>query len=219
MSLERLDNSKGYCRENCTLICAEFNSSDYSRRAGVDPASVQGTAQWSLEKVDFVANAFTSCEVDLHELAADVEVASTEHVERSPRLPNSRSRSFKYSYYNTLRGKSIAMACGAATRSRKRGHACHITYRDILQMLVAQDGRCFYSGVPLEYKKSHRDWVMSLERLDNRFGYVENNCVLIATEFNTSDHRSTATGEVYGSSQWSLAKVMHVWGRAGCYQR
>ena len=220
MSLERLDNSKGYSRENCALICAEFNSSDYSRRAGVDPASVQGTAQWSLEKVGFVGHAFSSCEVDLHKLVADVELASAAHVPHSPRLPNSCSRSSNYNvnYYKTLRGKSVTMASGAAVRSRKRGHACHITYRDILDMLVAQEGRCFYSGVPLEYNKPHRDWVMSLERLDNRFGYVENNCVLIAAEFNTADRRSLATGEVYGSSQWSLAKVMHVWGGAGCYQ-
>ena len=50
MSLERLNNSAGYDRQNCVLIAAEFNSSDYSRAKGVNFEDVHGTAQWSVNK-------------------------------------------------------------------------------------------------------------------------------------------------------------------------
>ena len=145
MSLERLDNSKGYSRENCVLICAEFNSSDYSRSPGVDRASVRGTAQWSPEKIRFVGEAF-ACEVDQQKLARDVEEALSKRLVSIPRNPAPFSST--YAYYHTLRGKAKVMANSAATRSRKWGRTCDIDCHHIFDMLLAQGGRCFYSGVP-----------------------------------------------------------------------
>merc|ERR1712216_552016 len=56
----------------------------------------------------------------------------------------------------------------------------------------------------------HSHWRISLERLDNRSGYSRSNCVLIAAEFNTSDHSGLATRsgrQIYGTAQWSRKKV------------
>eukprot|EP00397_Hematodinium_sp_SG-2012_P043872 GEMP01048861.1.p1 GENE.GEMP01048861.1~~GEMP01048861.1.p1 ORF type:complete len:457 (+),score=-9.48 GEMP01048861.1:46-1416(+) len=47
-SIERLDNSRGYTLGNVALICVEFQTTDHSRRA---KGFVQGTPQWSKEKV------------------------------------------------------------------------------------------------------------------------------------------------------------------------
>eukprot|EP00397_Hematodinium_sp_SG-2012_P016208 GEMP01016529.1.p1 GENE.GEMP01016529.1~~GEMP01016529.1.p1 ORF type:complete len:455 (+),score=11.18 GEMP01016529.1:111-1475(+) len=47
-SIERLDNSRGYTLGNVALICLEFQTADHSRRA---KGFVQGTPQWSKEKV------------------------------------------------------------------------------------------------------------------------------------------------------------------------
>ena len=47
MSLERLDNFKGYNKDNCALICWEFNSSDYTALAGFNTT---GSSQWSRDK-------------------------------------------------------------------------------------------------------------------------------------------------------------------------
>ena len=46
-SLERLDNMEGYTKENCVLICYEFNSAD---RTALAKFKVYGSAQWSREK-------------------------------------------------------------------------------------------------------------------------------------------------------------------------
>ena len=51
MSLERLNNSKGYSSENCVLVAGEFNTGDFSQNRGVDAQRVTGSAQWSREKV------------------------------------------------------------------------------------------------------------------------------------------------------------------------
>jgi len=54
---------------------------------------------------------------------------------------------------------------------------------------------------------------MSVERLENDMGYVPENCVLVAAEFITPDNsRNTAVYPVYGTAQWSQAKVAQVWG-------
>ncbi|CAE8628946.1 unnamed protein product, partial [Polarella glacialis] len=52
MSLERVDNSIGYTKDNCVLIAVEFNSSDRSRN--VATTDVFGTAQWSRSKAAHV---------------------------------------------------------------------------------------------------------------------------------------------------------------------
>ncbi|CAE8610655.1 unnamed protein product [Polarella glacialis] len=74
MSLERKVNTKGYCSENCILIAAEFNTSDYSRHPGVDASMVSGTAQWSEGKVRHVLAA-RSFNLDLQALLSDIEEA------------------------------------------------------------------------------------------------------------------------------------------------
>lgn len=46
-SLERLNNSQGYTRENTRLICIEFNTADTTVHA---ESEVTGSAQWSKQK-------------------------------------------------------------------------------------------------------------------------------------------------------------------------
>lgn len=213
MSMERKSNADGYVKDNCVLVAAEFNSGDFSKCKGARKHEVRGTAQWSKEKVAMVGGAGTAS-VSLSQLEADVEAAWS-----PPRIRSTGDENYRYFYHRTLRGKAKSLASSAKSRSAKREQQCEIEFGDILRMLLEQGGRCFYSGVPLQYDQVHVDWVMSLERLDNRRGYVRENCVLIAAEFNTTDLSKLATCEVQGSPQWSRAKAMHVWGHAGCSQR
>ena len=208
MSLERKDNLHGYSPRNCLLICAEFNTSDHSRQRGVLPAHVQSTAQWSLAKVCLVSRA-AALTVDLQQLSLDIREASATR-------SRANTKTAKSPWDRTLRGRAMGLASGARRRSAKKGLLCDIDFNDILDMLWQQGGRCFYSGVPLDYQKPHVDWVMSLERLDNLGGYVKGNCVLVAQEFNSADNSRRAAREVRGTAQWSLSKVLQVWGRAGC---
>ena len=115
-------------------------------------------------------------------------------------------------YYRSLRGHLATCLGGARRRAKLREQDCTITRGFLLDLLAKQGGRCFYSGVPLQYEQIHTDWQMSIERLDNSLGYTPENCVLIAVEFNTPDYsRNKAVTEVFGTAQWSCEKVWHVW--------
>ena len=74
MSLERRNNSRGYCSQNCVLVAAEFNTGDFSQSRGVNRTRVKGTAQWSPSKVQAVFE-LRRQEVDLKALHMDIRKA------------------------------------------------------------------------------------------------------------------------------------------------
>eukprot|EP00933_Yihiella_yeosuensis_P065469 TRINITY_DN69293_c0_g1_i1.p1 TRINITY_DN69293_c0_g1~~TRINITY_DN69293_c0_g1_i1.p1 ORF type:complete len:283 (+),score=41.40 TRINITY_DN69293_c0_g1_i1:66-914(+) len=116
---------------------------------------------------------------------------------------------------STLRGHAKILLLTAHVSSARRRQTCNILVDNVLDMLLAQGGKCFHTGIPLVYGEVHVDWRMSLERLNNSFGYTRHDCVLIAIEFNTSDDgRNVATTAIYGTAQWARSKVAHVWGVA-----
>lgn len=248
MSLERLDNFKGYVNSNCVLVAAEFNSCDYSRAPNVDPESVAGTAQWSVRKVQELP-ILQRQPVDLSQLQLDIQAArKSPRQYQSPRTPHVRMASVRQCaaclqvlpreafyrggttsgmstyckdcsrdrgrlYYASLRGHISRCIGHARERARSRNQELSITSEHLLDLLAQQGGRCYYSQVPLNYGQAHTDWRLSVERLDNSIGYTPSNTVLIAVEFNTSDHsRNKAVTEVFGTAQWSREKVWHVWG-------
>uniref|UniRef100_A0A0G4GSP2 Uncharacterized protein n=1 Tax=Chromera velia CCMP2878 TaxID=1169474 RepID=A0A0G4GSP2_9ALVE len=76
MSIERVNNQKGYTPENCVLICKEFNSADHTGRARC-PDKVTGSAQMSREKVthlvEHVLQDLVKLNDPIHELTAPIE--------------------------------------------------------------------------------------------------------------------------------------------------
>ena len=125
-------------------------------------------------------------------------------------------RKYNQAHRSTLRGHVQTLLSRAKASANKRGQDFSLSLLQVLDMLEKQRGRCYYSGVPLEYKQIHAPWRLSIERLDNSIGYTVENCVLIAIEFNTADHsRNIAVTEVFGTAQWSKEKVDHVWGLNG----
>lgn len=248
MSLERLDNKLGYTVENCALIAAEFNSSDYSSSAVHE---VHGSAQWSRAKWHAVP-VLREIALDLQPLASSIDGASGRQRLRLQRsIPSHVANSlgqkwccgcanFKptdnfyadlrlacalfsqcktccrqktYHYNRTLSGNVSSMLGRARERAAHRGHDFSLARNDILDMLWAQGGRCYYSVVPVEYLVPNSNWRMSLERLDNGAGYTQRNCVLIANEFQTSDQsRNKSVYKVHGTAQWSRGKAAYVWG-------
>ena len=255
MSLERLNNSEGYSRENCVLIACEFNTGDCSRHRGVDAKTVEGSGQWSLQKVRAVFQ-LRHQPLDSESLAKDITEARLgrrlekrhlfQHRQRDERAimasriycsacdmflapgnftPSQLShgkyctacwRRYSRARRSTLRGHMQKCLGDAKSSAKKRGQEFSLTLSQVLDMLEHQCGRCFYSGVPLEYKRIHAPWRLSIERLNNSIGYTVENCVLIAIEFNTSDQsRNNAVTEVFGTAQWSREKVEHAWGDKG----
>ena len=103
----------------------------------------------------------------------------------------------------TLRGNAQKLLDGARERSRLKGRSCTLDLAFILDMILQQQSKCAYSSVPMELLLPHSDWRMSLERLDTDLGYVQENCVLVADEFNTAVRisKKVANNERSGSSQ------------------
>eukprot|EP00438_Fugacium_kawagutii_P031195 Skav234755 [mRNA] locus=scaffold14:1066839:1068017:- [translate_table: standard] len=112
------------------------------------------------------------------------------------------SKEIRVSWCRTLRGFTLDLISNARKRhQRKKWHGeFELQLVDVLEMLWAQQGRCFYSDVPLQYAQFNVDWRMSLERLDTTQTYTKDNTRLIALEFNTA-------------AQWSREKVQFVWGQ------
>ncbi|CAE7514651.1 pmpB [Symbiodinium sp. CCMP2456] len=118
-------------------------------------------------------------------------------------------------WLQTLRGHGIRLLTTARQRAGKGTWtgSFALDLDDLLGMLWLQGGRCYYSGVPLHCAAGPAHWVWSIERLDNSVTYTKENCVLIAQEFQTSDHsRNRAAYPVFGTAQWSRSKVNQVWG-------
>lgn len=90
----------------------------------------------------------------------------------------------------------LATARGSANKRKSSGRdeagTFSITLPDLMAILVEQDGKCYYSGVPLVFRQL-TNWQCSLERKNPSLGYVVGNVALIVCEFQ-------------GASQWSRAK-------------
>jgi len=101
---------------------------------------------------------------------------------------------------DTLRGKLYALIAGARVSAKRRASAkfsrkfhdplvraqvstVSLTYEELLQIYEKQGGLCAYSGIKLQLSK---EWIMSLERLDELKGYTRDNVVLVCHEFNPS---------------------------------
>eukprot|EP01083_Nonionella_stella_P267468 903551_1 len=89
---------------------------------------------------------------------------------------------------------------------------CTLTMDDMFRMIVEQNFRCKYSGIPMAFKMC-TDWKRSIERIDNNKGYTKENCVLICWEFNASDRSFGACNPVIGSPQWSEEKFQYFYTR------
>merc|ERR1712194_91204 len=122
------------------------------------------------------------------------------------------ARDYHHWYADTLRGTMVTKLANAAQRARNRGRSCDLTLDCLLNKLLEQRARCYYSGVPMALTR-YSDWRISLERLCNSEGYTIQNCVWVSNEFNTPDNSiNKAKFPVHGTAQWSKAKVEFVWG-------
>jgi hypothetical protein len=83
-----------------------------------------------------------------------------------------------------------------------------LTVDDILQKIIDQKGRCAYSSIPLVYERN-ADYRASIERINSRLGYTNENTVLICLEFNSTD-QSSVHERATGSGQWSKAKFEYL---------
>jgi hypothetical protein len=101
----------------------------------------------------------------------------------------------KIAYYNTLNGALSTLLNNSklsAERRRNKGrieagkHEIYI--KDLKDLWIQQEGKCYYSGIPMNYDK--HEWQMSLERLNDDLGYIKTNIALVCLELNSRYHWS-----------------------------
>lgn len=230
MSIERLDNNIGYTKENTVLCCYEFNSGCQWSLEKINDIKTLISSHVDLEQLEIqVKNSKTRKNRASNAVNKYIEILSddktkikcykcnnfypknqfTRKCDRS--CKNCRQITYEQ-YMKTMKGIincRINSSKTAIKNRNKKGRLLEhtITYDCIMEKIISQKGRCFYSGIPLVYSKK-RDWIISLERLDNNIGYTNENVVLICGEFNSSDTSllTENKSEIVGSSQWSKEK-------------
>ncbi len=73
----------------------------------------------------------------------------------------------------------------AKNRAKKKGIPFKITLQSIMKLFEAQGGKCFYSGIKLNIVKENPDQLhdpfkMTLDCIDYKLGYIEDNVVWCA---------------------------------------
>eukprot|EP00438_Fugacium_kawagutii_P007762 Skav210412 [mRNA] locus=scaffold1573:5601:6497:- [translate_table: standard] len=124
MSVERLNNRKGYTPENCVLVAGEFNTGDFSCSRGVKADRVKGSAQWSPFKVEAVSY-LRHQSIDIELLEQDISKAQLlPCFKDSPVFPY---KGLVVDQDNPIQCAACGMALSAEkfTRSeRVHGHRC-----------------------------------------------------------------------------------------------
>lgn len=104
-------------------------------------------------------------------------------------------------YHNTIQGTLMSSFCSARTRAEKFftnktskiGEVMFtLTMEELEQIYIDQEGKCFWMS-PITNSK----WKMSIDRLDQRFGYHKWNIVSCCLEFNVR-------------KQWSWKKIQEM---------
>lgn len=220
MSIERLITDDGYHKANVVLCCLEFNT------------RCQWTREKILKIPNLREQSF-DLSIFKHGLEMENNTEGSKNIRRTLIQRDSDNKILCQSgcdqwkdlqeYYsenrtsckeceiqrvkiehNTLKGFLSHMIANAKCRSSNKKLSCTVTVQTILDLLSLQNGKCYYSDIPLVVK-SGVDWQMSLERLNVKLGYIDGNVVLICAEFqSTARFGIEDTGEF--GAQWSKEK-------------
>lgn len=227
MSLERLNNNKGYIKENVVLICLEYNTA----------------AQWSKRK--FYKVPYLHLKSDDPNFEKMLEIAMKSYVRMGPKTKKPECKSgtaycyaceeiklitefydtkskgckqciseYNKNYGTYIRGWLTKLISNANKHTKKRNESgnwddiliCDITIEDLLDLLRKQKGKCAISNIQLQYG-AHKNWRCSLERIDVRQGYTKDNICLICAEFNSTDNTiKTKPENSNGGTGWNKDK-------------
>ena len=103
-------------------------------------------------------------------------------------------------YYSTHRGNMERIFNSARKRARRRKglrRVCTITMDWVHAQWKKQRGLCSISNIPMNHTTGH-PYQVSLERIDNRYGYTEANTTMICMIFQS------------GHTQWTPEKFNHM---------
>lgn len=94
---------------------------------------------------------------------------------------NSVKNALNLLYYNSLNSSKIRKE-----RGRNQASEHDITLEDLLNIWDLQNGKCYYTGISMNFNSN--EWRVSIERLNDDYGYIKNNIVLICLELQNRSH-------------------------------
>ena len=201
MSIERLDNTKGYTEENCVLVCQLAN----------------GVAQTTLKNIEDV--------MDFVEMTEEEKINNVKQYDltKPPRKKPVKIeeknvegiKTYNCTYCEERKTidqfcKVISKGCkncinnveyikpyitmermcnNAKNNSKARAvkgrpnMVCEITIDDFIDIFKKQYGLCAISHMPLEFHNGN----ISIDRIDPSIGYTKVNTQLVRSQYNTSD--------------------------------
>ena len=172
VSLERLDETRGYSAENCALIHIAFQT---------------GHVQWSREKFMDVYDLRNTDAYDEHEVRQARIYDLIPHDQRP--LESKRGNTPPRLCTKFMR---LKCQCSSSTKTRNlKGRdlqESEISVKYLIDLWEKQRGRCYYLNIPMS---TEGDWQVSLERIDNSKGYTKDNVVLATLETQNSFHQFT----------------------------
>ena len=227
-SIERLDPTKGYIPGNVALACIEMNNMTQWSLEKVERLFAERiTDSDAINYTAYTSVRFEKPERRQYALIKRETIDGVPHMmcnDCHAMLPltNYHKRDFRckqciaelryipfYGMTHLLDNSRNDTQKRTLKNTRQvRSHEYDIDFDFMVGIYKAQRGLCAYSGIPLAFGSYRvKDWVASIERLDNNKGYTKDNVCLIALEFNTSSHACMSDPEnVKGSGAWSLAK-------------
>lgn len=208
-SLERLDSTKGYSRDNCALCVLELNHFrpwTKQKLMMLKDASVLKPVR--LSKEDFEAPTRSRGDGQRGEsrmvdgtLQKKCKACCTyQEADKFQGLSfrcrpckNEKERRDEQSPYRHITGLIRHARCKNKKRNaRGRLLGFDIDSGFLIDLYLKQKGRCAYSEMPMTVgARDGKDWVMSLERMDVHVGYLKTNVCLICFEFNTGNRQWT----------------------------
>ena len=203
MSIERLDNDKGYTADNCVLASQMAN----------------GFAQMTLDKIQYIIDFVEPTEEEIVNNLKNYDFTKTpkKHVKIEEKINVEGIKTYNCTYcgerktidqfgkvksagckncinnveYIKPRNRMVRFCNEAKCNSKARAAkgrpnmVCEITSDDLIDLFKEQRGRCAISGILLQF--DGKNWVLSLDRKDPSKGYTKDNIQLICGEFNTAD--------------------------------
>lgn len=222
-SVERLNNDIGYTKDNIVLICTEFNNRNQWSRKKIEQMiklinvqipnkQIEESLAYKMPKrriqsaienkiIDGIGHKkCNGCGIfkTLENFSVNTDCKSCTSIRRKFRL--NTTTGYLKKLFHSARSHSVL----------REDESFEIEPEDIYNLYRNQNGKCFYSGIPLVLKQKS-DWQASLERKDVTKGYLKSNVCLICLEFNGMDvrkfkNRESLDEENDTSGGWSKEK-------------
>ena len=231
MSLDRIDDTKGYVEDNVRVVGLVFNTRKKWTKQKFAQVFKNDPMTYPVVDASFEKKKITRTKRDTHssrEGYAKCWVCETEkpitefYAQKSTGCKPCYCRRSK-EYINTPIGRMRLLVRNAKTSHnrrckkstfKRRNHSKnvdHIKFKNLVEIWICQGGRCFYSGMPMQFD-GEKDWLVSLERKNPLGTYTKDNVTLVCAEFNAMD-RVVETGV---STGWTPELVQEIRAKHMC---